>query len=204
MKKTLLFLIIAQVLTMSSCVMTPSKEVTSSTPEELANLDLSQIDKIVLENGGVEVTVVQASAPKLQVDNPDNEPLRLEVKGNELLVKGRNHGFNKPSGAQEAQLNLQLPKLNSIKIYGAMNAEIKGFTSNEFKAEIEGAGNISMNQMQIKKGTLLIQGTGNINLDCLNADVVDATIQGAGNISLSGNIKQVKKRIDGVGSIDFN
>ena len=189
---------------MSSCVIIPSKEVTSSTPEELANLDLSQVDKIVLENGGVDVRVVQAGTPKLHVDNPDNEPLRLEVKGNKLVVKGRNHSFSKPIGAQEARLNLQLPKLNSIKICGAMNAEIKGFTSSEFVAKIQGAGDISMTQMQIQKGTLLIQGAGNINLDCLNAGVVDATIQGAGNISLSGNIKQVKRRIEGAGTISYN
>lgn len=86
----------------------------------------------------------------------------------------------------------------SIDLSGAGNLRIEGSTGN-FRASISGAGNLNSESLIAKNVSLSLSGAG--HAEVYASDNLDASISGVGSVIYSGDPKNVKKDVSGVGSI---
>jgi hypothetical protein len=114
---------------------------------------------------------------------------------------------------------ISAPSLELIEVFGAGNVEASGIKTKTFKANMSGAGNVTVSG-EVDSVELVLSGAGNLNADSLkakdvsvrvsgsgNADVhasgsLSAQVSGVGNISYAGKPGKVNQSVSGIGRID--
>lgn len=121
-----------------------------------------------------------------------------EQRGDTLNIDTDLHGHVR-MGALHAELSL--PTLREVSSESLGSTVISGFTGEELKLTLDGAGSMNVSA-SYKMVTAELGGIGSMQLHGLNAEGVKLNLQGAGFVSLSGQARWLKADLGGLGSLD--
>ncbi len=142
--------------------------------------NVSNFDKVTL-NGIGDVTVIQGSPEKLEIEAEDNilPYIQTTVENNTLMIN-----FEKKAviPTKPIKFRLTMPNIHSL--------------------ETQGVSNITAPQIKTDQLKLGISGTGNIEIDDLIANSVTVNVGGAGNLTTNGQVDSQKVTLSGAGNYD--
>jgi hypothetical protein len=96
---------------------------------------------------------------------------------------------------------LTLPNLNELSSHGVGASDVKGFTGNEIKVTLDGAGAVTVDS-NYRNVVARLGGVGSMTFNGAAADQVDLALGGAGAITINGTSKLLRAQLGGVGSLD--
>ena len=141
----------------------------------------------------VVVTATQKVVDKLDVRVKDGE-LSVNVDKGLLRV---NLNFN-------VKIKAYSRKLNEVVLAGACNFECeKGIDTDTFKAQVNGAGELKVNNLDAEDAKLVIAGAGNIEADDIDVENLEVKISGAGDAEVEGDARNARVIVSGAGSADI-
>jgi len=139
-----------------------------------------------------------------------------EVFGNELLISYKEK--NSVRIADDAQIIITVPELNSFKMEGAGVTRLKNINANDFSISYEGAGKlvasgkaralhlaargigvVDTKELLAERVDANIEGVGAVSV--FARDKLNASVQGIGSLTYYGNPRSVSKSVEGIGSI---
>lgn len=104
-------------------------------------------------------------------------------------------------GSPKLRAELTLPNLRELVSAGVGSAEVSGFSGDELRLALEGAGALSMtSRYRIVHAKL--SGVGSMNLNAGEADTVGLDLRGAGQMTVSGQSRNLNAKLGGIGSLD--
>ena len=122
------------------------------------------------------------------------DTLHIDTEGN----RGWNFGKNKK---HDVRAELTMPNLNELTSHGVGATDVKGFTGNELKVVLDGAGAVTVDSAY-QNLVARLGGVGSMTLTSPGADQVDVRLRGAGHMALHGASKTLRADLGGVGSLD--
>ena len=99
------------------------------------------------------------------------------------------------------RIEMTLPKLSEFTSTGVGTAQVSGFSGDDLKLNVTGAGDINV-AVHYKHVTARSSGVASMNLNDGDSDSIDVALPGAGHVLLSGQTKNLAIRLNGVGSLD--
>lgn len=177
------------------------------TISDFTSVSLSGSPDLYIEVGG---------APSLSIKAEDNllALIRTEVKGDTLVIDSE----KSYSSRKGIVIRVTVPDLESARLIGSGDIDIKGLQGDHFEASVQGSGDVRV-EGTVRALSATVQGSGDMHLydlNALDADVrvvgsgdirvqvtgnLEASIQGSGDIRYRGN-PQVKSSVQGSGDID--
>lgn len=169
--------------------------------------------------GVTDVTIVQGSSFRVTVSDYENlvNEIETSLSGDELTI-----GYKREVWVTKgnSKATVTMPSLKGVRVDGSGDFIIDGpFTgTNFFRAEINGSGNININNLVADEADIHISGSGdvrNFGLQCKKANVkvsgsgkteltvselLDVRIDGSGDVYYKGN-PVVNSRINGSGKV---
>lgn len=102
---------------------------------------------------------------------------------------------------EQLHAELTLPHFNELVSQGVGAAEITGFTGQQVRLALDGAGTVVMTS-RYRNVDALLGGVGSMTINTTDSDKVDLSLRGAGRIEVNGTSKQLNARLGGVGSLE--
>ena len=100
-------------------------------------------------------------------------------------------------------INVGTPAINELVFNGAADFKNNGtITSEDFRIECNGAGDIDIDGLKAGTVTLVTNGASDISISDLDSESIDITVNGAGDIRLEGKSEKGKIEVNGAGDID--
>mgnify|MGYP003319157869 CR=1 FL=1 len=138
-------------------------------------------------------------APEKALDKLD-----VRVKNGELSI-------NVDKGLIRVNLNMKVKvkaysrTLNEVVLSGACDFECeKGIDTDTFKAQVNGTGELKVNNLDAEDAKLVIAGAGSIEADDIDVENLEVKISGAGDAEVEGDARNAKIIVSGVGSADIH
>lgn len=152
-------------------------------------------------DGAISVYLKQGPTASLVVSGEkDFVPRITTSQSGDTLEIGTSLGwFNK--GKHSLRAELTLPNLREIVAGGVGSTEVSGFTGDDVKIALDGAGKMTVTS-QYRKVDATLGGVGNMTLNTGASDSVDLRMRGAGNVEMSGQSKVLRAKLNGVGNLD--
>lgn len=155
--------------------------------------------------GVIDLHIKQGVTPSLVLTGDKQHIAKIIVtqSGDTLNIDsegGRNWNFGK-NNKHDVRAELTVPNLNELVSHGVGATDVHGFTGNELKISLDGAGSVDVDS-KYKNLTARLGGVGSMTLDPVNADQVDLKLRGAGHIEIKGTSKMLRADLGGVGSLD--
>lgn len=122
------------------------------------------------------------------------ETLNIDTEGGRGWNLGRNN-------RQDVRVELTVPNLYELVSHGVGSTEVKGFSGNELKVTLDGAGAVVVDSAY-KNLIARLGGVGSMTLRTANADNIDLKLRGAGHMHIGGSSKVLRADLGGVGSLD--
>ena len=156
-------------------------------------------------NGIVNLNVRQGATASLTLKGERNELIKVHtrVQGDTLIIDSDNRKtfhWGKNS-KHDVQADLTLPAMNEFNSQGVGSTEVQGFTGDQIRLVLDGAGAITVTS-RYKNIDARLGGVGSITLNAGDTDRVDLNMKGAGHIEVNGQSKLLKAKLGGVGSLD--
>jgi hypothetical protein len=104
-------------------------------------------------------------------------------------------------GRNELRAELTLPNLRELVSGGVGSAEVNGFSGEELRLALDGAGTVKVNA-NYRNVSAKLAGVGSMTVEVGRSDSVDLDLRGAGQIQISGQSKTLHANLGGVGSLD--
>lgn len=104
-------------------------------------------------------------------------------------------------GRNELRAELTLPNLRELVSGGVGSAEVDGFSGEELRLALEGAGAVKV-KADYRKVSVKLGGVGGMTVDLGRSDDVELKLRGAGQIQISGQSKTLRADLGGIGSLD--
>ena len=145
-----------------------------ATPSLILTGDKDQIAKVIVTQSGDTLNIDSEGSSKWHFGNSKKNDVRVE---------------------------LTVPNLNELVSHGVGSTDVQGFTGNDFKLTLDGAGSVTVDSAY-KNLTARLGGVGSMTLKSGNADQVDLKLRGAGHIEINGTSKVLRADLGGVGSLD--
>ena len=123
----------------------------------------------------------------------DGDTIKIDTASRNWTFSGKNH--------VELRAELTLPNLNELVSQGVGAADIKGFTGNDIKVVLDGAGAVTLNS-NYRNVVARLGGVGSMQLNAADAEQIDLKLGGAGAITVAGTSKLLRADLGGVGSLD--
>jgi hypothetical protein len=101
----------------------------------------------------------------------------------------------------ELRAELTLPNLSELSSTGVGATEVDGFSGNDVKLSLDGAGAVKVNS-NYRNVVARLGGVGSMTINSGNSDQVDLRMRGAGHIAVNGSSKLLRANLGGVGSLD--
>jgi hypothetical protein len=153
--------------------------------------------------GVTDVTVIQGSSFRVTVSDYENlvNEIETSLSGDELII-GYKREVWVTKGKSKATVTM--PSLKGVRVNGSGDFIIDGpFTgTNLFSADINGSGNVRINNLVADEADIHISGSGdvrNFGLQCKKATV---KVSGSGNTELTVS-ELLDVRIDGSGDVYY-
>lgn len=216
MKKFLVFGLLSVVMIMASC----KKEKIKGTGEIITEpRSVADFYNVSL-SGSSDVFITQGNDFEVKVKGYENIVPELETKvqdGTLLIAFKPNTNVSNDN----SEVHITMPNLNSVALSGSGNINAAGSFSGSgnFKATIDGSGNIVLESgdannyrvdisgsgsvksfgMISKQAAITIAGSGNVELTV--TENLNSTINGSGNVYYKGNPPGVYSKITGSGQV---
>lgn len=150
----------------------------------------ADVEYSVSDTPQVEISALQGIHDRLLVTS-ENGVLRIETR-DKAKIQNKN-----------IIITLSSSTLGSMTINGAADVDIKpGLKTESFNLEVNGAGDITLGEIETGKLDVEINGAGDINADLRGEAMVNVEINGAGDITLKGQAHSVEAKVNGAGDID--
>lgn len=154
--------------------------------------------------GVINLNVKQGPTASLVLIGAKRDVARVSVSqgGETLTIDTESSGWNFGNrDRHEVRAELTLPNLKDVASHGVGATDIRGFTGDEVRLSLDGAGSIKVSS-SYKRVVALLGGVGSMSLNAGNTDQVDLKLRGAGRIEVNGNAKLLRAQLGGVGSLD--
>lgn len=152
-------------------------------------------------DGIINLTVKQGATPALTIYGDKRYLQRVTVtqNGDTLRIDSNLRGLH--ISHTDLRAELTLPNLRELVSGGVGSAEVSGFTGDELRLALDGAGAVKVNA-HYKNVTAKLGGVGSMHINAGDSDMVSLDMRGAGQIDIAGNSKTLHARLGGVGSLD--
>ena len=123
-----------------------------------------------------------------------NQNGTLEIKTNTSRIRNLKH----------VKINISSPVLENVVFNGAVDFNApQGITALDFRATVNGAGDIDITGLQSSKAALIVNGAGDATISGIDCDDLQVAIAGAGDAIVSGRVSgKANLSISGAGDID--
>lgn len=130
------------------------------------------------------------------------EHLKTEVEGNTLHIEGR-HSINF-DWDDDIVADITVSSLKELSIHGAADADVNGdVTGSDLRLVISGAGDVTVEKINVDKLEAKISGAGNVELNSGTVGDAYYKVSGAGNINSFGvHANNVAAKVSGAGGIN--
>jgi hypothetical protein len=166
------------------------------------SMDLGGFTQVVVE-GAWTVKVSQADVFSTEIryspSMKDRVNVRVEGKG---LVLGVREYSGRSGDRMTAEISM--PALDKIQVIGAAHAEFGGFDSPALDVIIDGAARIRGFDSEVKQLKVKLNGLGQVDLSDVASIDADVALDGAGEVVLSMNGGVLKGSLDGLGKIRYS
>jgi hypothetical protein len=153
--------------------------------------------------GITDVTLIQGSSFRVTVSDYENLVNEVEtaLSGDELRV-GYKRNVWVTKGKSKAVITM--PSLKGVRVDGSGDFVIEGpFTGTSFfSVEINGSGNVSINNAVVDEADIHISGSGDVKNFGLQCNKATVKVSGSGNTELTVN-NFLDVRIDGSGDVYY-
>ncbi|MEJ7805510.1 MAG: DUF2807 domain-containing protein [Telluria sp.] len=164
----------------------------------------ARVAKVQL-GGVINLHIKQGATPSLVLIGDKENVAKVVVTQNGDTLNIDSEGTSKWSFGHNKKHNvraeLTVPNLNELSSHGVGATEVQGFTGNELKLSLDGAGSVTVDSAY-KNLVARLGGVGSMTLKPVNADQVDLKLRGAGHIEINGTSKVLRADLGGVGSLD--
>ena len=158
----------------------------------------------VSQGGVINLTVKQGPTAALTLYGEKRDLAKVTVtqRGDSLQIDTESWNWNF-GGRKDRELRaeLTLPKLNEFASRGVGNTTLQGFSGDEVKLSLDGAGSLTVNS-KYRKVVARLGGVGSMTLNDVASDKLDLNLRGAGHIAVNGQSKLLNAELGGVGSLD--
>ena len=166
--------------------------------------------------GAFALDLRQGSPASVELTGDDNllPLITTRIDGKRLVVG------TKRSIAPRSELSLRVsaPRLEGLRVSGAVKGTVADVDADRFTLEVSGAASLELSG-NVESAELTLSGAGKVRAESLRAGAVrarlsgastisvhasrslDVDISGAGKVSYSGDPKDVKQKISGVGKL---
>ena len=160
---------------------------------ELSALECNLPGDVIYTPGDCAVSIY-APDNILDIVTVRNQNGTLEIKTNTSRIRNLKH----------VKINISSPVLENVVFNGAVDFNApQGITALDFRATVNGAGDIDINGLSSGNAALIVNGAGDANISRIDCDELEGTIAGAGDAILSGRVSgQANLSISGAGDID--
>lgn len=164
------------------------------------SLDLKGFDSIVI-NGQADVVFTQAESFEVTLTTQENifDYIDYHVDGNTLILETKEKvGIR----AERYDVSIQAPSLESLTVNGASDFEIKKLqTEKDLIVEVNGAGDLSFNDITCRDLTIVTNGASDIGAS-ITVKSVKIEVNGAGDVRVGGMAETASFEVNGAGDID--
>jgi len=167
------------------------------------SFDLSGFDEILI-NGHADAVFTQSDTFEVALTAQENifDHVDYRVEGTTLILETKD---KRGVRSESYDIVLKAPSLKRVTVNGASDFKIPAGLASEddLRIEVNGAGDLSFNQ--IRCGNLTIQANGAADIDATSLQVQDLSIQvnGAGDVRASGVVAgDASLEVNGAGDID--
>jgi hypothetical protein len=177
--------------------------------------DIEEFSKLEV-SGAFTVNLLVGDDPSLKISADDNllKHIKTTVRGDRLIIETR-----KNINASEAiVIDVSTPFLNRVDASGANKVKVKGIDSDNFSVDISGANTVELEgrtdkfYADMSGATKLYAGelkAERVKVDCSGAskaevyasESLDADASGASKISFTGDARDVRTDVSGVGRV---
>jgi hypothetical protein len=155
--------------------------------------------------GVIDLHVKQGATPSLViagdqkyvskvVTTQQGDTLHIDIERNRHIHFGKNN-------KEQLRAELTLPNLNELVSQGVGSADIKGFTGEQIRLSLDGAGALTL-ASSYRNIDARLGGVGSMTLNAPDSDRVELNLRGAGQIEVTGNSKLLRARLGGIGNLE--
>jgi hypothetical protein len=128
------------------------------------------------------------------VTTQQGDTLLIDIERNRHLHFGHDN-------KEQLRAELTLPNLNELVSQGVGAADIKGFTGEQIRLSLDGAGTVTL-AGGYRNIDARLGGVGSMTLGAADSERVEVNLRGAGQIEVTGNSKLLRARLGGIGSLE--
>jgi len=153
--------------------------------------------------GIVNLNVKQGATPTLFIygDKGQVEKVTVSQSGDTITIDTERRWNFGVGDKRDVRAELTLPNLKELVSNGVGSTQVKGFSGDEIKISLDGAGAVTMDS-NYKNVVARLGGVGSMTLNAANSDKVDLDLRGAGSMAINGTSKVLRADLGGVGSLD--
>lgn len=153
--------------------------------------------------GVINLHLKQGPAASLVLTGDKRDVARVSVvqNGDTLVIDTDKRGWSLGNDRHDVRAELTLPNLNELVSHGVGATDIKGFSGNEVRLTLDGAGSVKLTS-QYRNVVARLGGVGSMTLNSGDTEQVDLKLRGAGHITVNGHSKLLRATLGGVGSLD--
>lgn len=164
----------------------------------------ARVAKVQL-GGVIDLHIKQGATPSLVLIGDKEQVAKVVITQNGDTLNIDSEGTSKwhfgHSKKYNVRAELTVPNLKELASHGVGATQVQGFTGNELKLSLDGAGSVNVDSAY-KNLIARLGGVGSMTLKPVNADQVDLKLRGAGHIDINGTSKVLRADLGGVGSLD--
>lgn len=139
----------------------------------------------------------------LSISAPDNvlDHVTVRNEGGTLDIKS---DLRTIRNLKKITITVSSPVLEDFTFNGAVDFSApQGISALDFKATVNGAGDVNINGLKAGSASLTVNGAGDATLSGIDCDALTVSINGAGDATLTGSVKdKAGLYISGAGDID--
>lgn len=160
----------------------------------------------VVAAGPYDINVQTGANPSVSARGPEKvlEDMTVEVQGDKLVIRSRNHGFfNWSWGSHEkTSFTVTVPQLRAATLAGSGDLSINNVNGDSFAGSLAGSGDLSIGTANVKSLKLSLAGSGDAKVGGGQAQSAEYHTVGSGDIDARGvTTQQLKVSIAGSGNV---
>lgn len=167
---------------------------TRSVDARAVNIDLDGVISLKVKQGPVAALTIYGEPEALK-------KIIVEQSGDTLHIGTKKVNAINFGNKQELRAELTLPNLRSVISGGVGSTEVNGFSGDNLRLSLEGAGAVKVNA-QYRNVDVKLGGVGGMTVNAGNSDNVNLHLEGAGHIEIAGQTKQLHANLGGLGGLD--
>lgn len=139
------------------------------------------------------ITGDQRYVPKVVTTQRGNT-LHIDIENNRHFQFGKNN-------KEQLRAELTLPNLNELESHGVGSASISGFSGEQIRLSLNGAGTVTL-ASRYRNINASLGGVGSMTLGATDSERVELSLRGAGRIEVNGKAQLLRAKLGGVGSLE--